>query len=380
MCDVFFITGEASGDAVAAGISEELRVRRPDIALEGVGGRRMRSAGVSLLADSSHWGAIGVAQALPLVRKILTTARAVRAHLKTQPPGVLVPIDFGAFNARMGRWARGRGIRVVYAMPPGSWRRSPDPRRLRNLVGCADVFLSPFRWNAENLANAGAVAHHIGHPVLDMIGNRQNEREIRDKYVCGSGRLIALLPGSRAHEVGTLLPRMLEVAKGWPSPEDRWVIVKAPTVDSEWLSRILTDSNAGNVAVYEGSSADVLAASDAAVVCSGTATLEAAALGTPMVVVYDGSRMLRAEYRLRKRRIATPMVAMPNIILDRMAAPELLMENATAANIKRELTGLLDDPARRSAILNDFAEVRRALEPEGAFRAAAHRILEAVKQ
>jgi len=156
------------------------------------------------------------------------------------------------------------------------------------------------------------------------------------------------------------------------------VIVKAPSVGAEWLSRILADSGIRHVGVYEGRSADVLAACDAAVVCSGTATLEAAALGTPMVVVYDGSPVLRAEYRLRKRRIATPMIAMPNIILERMAAPELLMENATVANISRELIGLLDDPARRDKIMIDFGEVRRALEPEGAFRAAAQHILEAI--
>jgi len=380
MSDVFFITGEASGDAVAAGITEELRVLSPDIAVEGVGGSRMRSAGVSVLVDSSRWGAIGVAQAFPLIARVLTAAKSIRTHLKHNPPVVLVPIDFGAFNTRMGRWARSRGIRVVYAMPPGSWRRNPKPERLQNLAGCADVFLSPFRWNADNLAKVGAVAHHIGHPVLDMIAQRQDRSGIRDRYVSGSGRLIALLPGSRTHEVGTLLPRMLEVAKRWLCDADRWVIVKAPSVRAEWLSRILADSGASHVGVYEGRSADVLAACDAAVVCSGTATLEAAALGTPMVVVYDGSPVLRAEYRLRKRGIAAPMVAMPNIILDRMAAPELLMEHATARNIRTELIGLLDDPVRRAAILSDFADVRRALEPEGAFRAAAHHILEAVMQ
>jgi lipid-A-disaccharide synthase len=335
MADVFIVTGEASGDAVGARLAGRLKTLRPDLVLEGIGARKMREAGVRLFADSSQWAAIGVMQALPMLLKLTRLLKALKRRLLAEKPRVLVLVDFGAFNVRLGTWARENGIRTVYLMPPGSWRRTTSEERLRKLAAAGDLFLSPFAWNAENLRAIGADAEHIGHPALELAGT-ESARE----PATTPGRRIALLPGSRRHEVETLAPVMARVASAWPFPEDRFTMVRAPSYPEAELSRLLDRALPGgrsalNLEVVEGRADAVFRAADLAVVCSGTATLEGAIAGVPMVVLYDGPALMRLEWRLRRRKLNITAMAIPNIIAEDMVIPELMAEDVRLTTSSR---------------------------------------------
>jgi lipid-A-disaccharide synthase len=379
MPGIFIVTGEASGDAVGAGLADLLRAERPDIPIAGIGGRRMRDAGVRLFADSGKWAAIGIMQAAPMIWKLTRLLNSLKAHLLTDRPDALVLVDFGAFNVRLGTWAKENGIRTVYLMPPGSWRRTANPARLQKLAAAADLFLTPFAWNAASLEALGAQAVHIGHPALDFAAPEPTASE-----KAGPARRIALLPGSRRHEVETLAPVMARVARAWPFPEDRFTLVKAPSfTNSEILELLRRGVPNGldalpNLDIVEGNAAAVFHASDLAVVCSGTAALEGAIAGVPMVVVYDGPLLMQAEWMLRRRWLKIGHMAMPNIIADSLIVPELRADEVTEQNIVRTLRQYVDDPGRAADTRRRLLEVRAALEPRGALQTAAREILDMV--
>jgi lipid-A-disaccharide synthase len=379
MAGIFIVTGEASGDAVGGRLAELLRAERPDIALGGIGGRHMRKADVRLFADSGRWAAIGIMQALPLVWKLTRLLSSLKSHLLADRPDALVLVDFGAFNVRLGTWAKENGIRTVYLMPPGSWRRNANPARLRKLVAAADMFLTPFAWNAESLGALGAPAVHIGHPALDF-----SAPESAASPETRAVRRIALLPGSRRHEVETLAPVMARVARAWPFSEDEFTLVKAPSFSDadilELLRRGVPNGKDAlpNLDIVEGNAAELFRASDLAVVCSGTATLEGAIAGVPMVVVYDGPLLMHLEWRLRRRWLKIGHMAIPNIIAEHEIVPELRADDVTEQNIVRALKQYVDDPGRAADTKRRLLEVRAALEPRGALKTAAREILKTV--
>lgn len=418
MSDVFFSTGEASGDAVAAGVAAAIQALRPDTTLEGIGAARMQDAGVHLWASSKSWGSIGLAQALPLIPRLLALQERLKKHLAAHPPRVLVLIDAGAFNVRLGNWAMKHGLNVVYLMPPGSWRRKSSPERMKRLTSSASMFLSPFSWNADNLRAAGAHAVHIGHPALDLVKPSPYAPELADQLRPKQGRLIALLPGSRRHEVEALVPTLIAVAYAWPHEKDRFVMVQAPSFSDTEFMDILRDrlpegwheearqhharvqefmrgrrggelddddrnqlealmrANTPRFSLVDGGNPDVFFVSDLSIVCAGTATLEAAVAGKPMVIVYDGPWIMHLEWRLRRKRVNARFIGMPNIIADRDVVPELIAENATVPRIVEAATGILDDPVRLEIAHRTMDKIRGELRPEGALSTAAANIIQ----
>lgn len=370
MSDIFIVTGEASGDAVGARFAEHLRAQEPRVSIEGIGASRMREAGIPLFADSGEWAAIGIMEAVPLVWKLTRLLARLKRRLLLEPPRVLVLVDFGAFNVRLGTWARRHGIRTVYLMPSGSWRRTAGMSGLRKMAASADLFLSPFAANTENLRRAGAEAIHIGHPILEMAGADGARREERRE------KSIALLPGSRSHEVETLAPVMARMAADWPRRIDRFVMVKAPSYPAAKLDALLEGVRPDSLEVVEERVPDVLARCDLAVVCSGTATLEAAIAGVPMVVVYDGPALMRLEWRLRKRGLKIPAIALPNIIAGEHIVPELVAEDVTPENIITILHEYARFPHKAREMRERFADVRAALEPRDALATAARYVLD----
>lgn len=377
MADCFFVTGEASGDAVAAGVARHLLEVCPGVVLEGIGSGRLSSAGVSLWADSRRWAAMGIVQSVPVGFRLLSVLRALKRHLSAKPPQVLVLVDFGAFNVRLGRWAVAHGIRTVYLMPPGSWRKKARPQSLAKMLHSADLFLSPYSWNAEILRSVGLNAEHIGHPVLELAAPSEYADELKARNKPAGGRLIAILPGSRQHEVDVMAPLLMKAAETWPHREDHFLLVRASTfTPSEFEAYSGTSRSAlgARLTVIDGRAADALHASDLAMTCAGSVTLEGAVAGTPMVAIYAGPWLMHLEWQIRKRHLSAPFVTMPNIIAGREIVPEFVDTEATVDNIVGALRGLAEDPERYAQAKRDLAEVRRALLPEGAMKTAAQRI------
>ncbi|MCX7924208.1 MAG: hypothetical protein N2554_00175, partial [Fimbriimonadales bacterium] len=280
---IVILSGEASGDLYGADLAQRLRACVPDLEIHGVGGARMDAAGVRLIADSRAWGAIGVVESLKVAPIVAFAFQRVKRFLKAVRPDLVVPIDFGAFNAPLCRWAKAQGMRVVYYIPPGSWRRE---RQGADLPHCTELILTPFQWSASTLQAMGARAEWIPHPLLRMAQPSETKAAFCERLGLDRYRpIIALLPGSRRHEVRALTPLYARVADSVYSlmPEAQFVISVAPHFNPDWIHSLWSDGSRQWVPTETRSVWDLLAHADAAIVCSGTATLEAALLNTPML-------------------------------------------------------------------------------------------------
>lgn len=343
MSRVFFSAGEASGDAYAARLAYGL-MGRGRFEVQGVGGRRL-SQFARLVADSSGWGAVSVVESLRVVPKVWNGFWAAREALAVGEPGLFVPIDFGFINIRLARYAKAIGWRVVYFIPPGSWRRD---RQGKDIPDVSDVVITPFSWSADLLRKHGCDALWFGHPLRQMVREQAALSPERDS--------IAVLPGSRRHEIEANLPVIREALAGLDHPV---VLAAAPTVSPEWLLE-----EWGGPATVVDTAAAAFGQSRAAVVCSGTATLEAALCHCPCVVVYRGSQLMQMEARIRRPKVR--WISLPNILLERTVLPELVLWDATAMAVRSALEPLLSDSSARSDQLAAFTELEDVLGPDNA--------------
>ena len=367
---IMIIAGEASGDLQGACLTAELRRIAPHAVIQGVGGRRMREAGVELFFDSSSWGAIGIAEALKLVPRLSRILWKLKSRLIANPPDVLVLIDFGAFNVRLGKFAHSHGVKVMYYFPPGSWNRNADCSRLKEV---ADRVVTPFPWSAESLKMSGIHADFFGHPLLDIVRPSMPKAEFCKRFDLDPERpIVGLLPGSRRQEIAHNLPVQAQAARilSESIPGLQFAIPLAPWLDSNAVGK-----TAGkHIKVLPGMVYDVLAHSRAAVVASGTATVEALILGCPMVIVYRGGRLVTLEFKLRRKRIK--FIGMPNITMDRLICPELTAEGASPERIAGLMLELIPPTPERAQMLKDLAEAKAVLGSPGAIEKAARAVLE----
>jgi lipid-A-disaccharide synthase len=312
----------------------------------------------------------------------------VKRDLLRTRPDVLVLIDFGAFNARLAAWARLQGLKVFYYFPPGSWRRGPVRHGPRSLSRIADRVATPFPWSATALREAGADAHFVGHPLLDIARPSMSAEEFRHLHQIPAGaRIICHLPGSRRHELRYNWPAMREAARrlSVEAPDLAHVLAVAPSVQAGVSEERLGVTHGRRAA--DGGPAlitrlrspatvyDALAASDLAITKSGTVTLEAAILGCPMVILYRGSLIQEVEYQLLHRR-RIRFIGMPNIILDRAVFPELIQRQASPEGIAAAALPLLMGSAAREETLKALCEVRAVLGEPGAVEKTAELILD----
>jgi lipid-A-disaccharide synthase len=398
--------GELSGDLQGAALVRAVRELRPEIRFWGMGGQHMRAAGVELAFDSTRWGAMGIFESLKLAPRLLWVLGRIRGKLVARSPGGVVLIDYGAFNARVGAFARRRGMPVFYYFPPGSWQRGMRPaERLAQFV---DAAATPFPWSAENLRAVGVDAHFVGHPLLDLARPARNREQFcRDHGLDPCRPTVCYLPGSRLHEVRYNWPAMREAARliSAQKPGTQHVVVQATSVAGvgrwalgvgRWALGVGDDDGRPNTddgpqvtassptpnaqrltpdrLVVTSSVYDALGASDVAVTKSGTVTLEAAILGVPMVILYRGSWIQELEYRLWHRK-RIKFIGMPNILAERRICPELIQEQASPEALASAALEWLNDPERAAETRRELAAVTALLGQPGAIQRTARLIL-----
>lgn len=336
---------------VASGRIETSRLLKESVAA--VGGRRLSEAGVGLVADSSTWGAVGILESLLVGPRALEGYLTAKNVLKISGPGVFIPIDFGYVNIKLARQAKRFGWKVLYFVPPGSWRRTKQGKDLPQLT---DAIVCPFPWSADILNSMGGQAHFFGHPLRQMVAKADYD---------GLREGLAILPGSRLHEVARNMGVIADATRGLDVPLQFAVASSLETGDleREW------ENLGGAPAEFSRDTYRVLKSSRAAIVCSGTATLEAALCGCPLVVMYRLAPWALLEYAIRRPQFK--FVSLPNILLDREAVPELLQQDATAVNIRTQVDQLLGDGPERSAQLAAFAELEGLLGDGDVFGSTA---------
>lgn len=369
------VAGEASGDALGARLAAALLRAEPDLHLYGVGGQAMRDAGVYTIVDTSALSVMGFAELGRDLGRVLRVLSRLRRELRDTKPDLFVPIDFPDFNLPLCRTARRLGVPVFYYVSPQvwAWRR----RRVRTIARTVRRMLVLFPFEAEFYRGVGVDAHFVGHPLADAVRPARGRDEVRASLGAAPGRrVVALLPGSRRREVEAMLPPMVEAAVSL-GPGVLPVVAEAPSLPRGCVEGVLARTPGGAaVARRRGETWDLVAAADAALVTSGTATLETALLGCPMVVAY---RMSAFSWALASRLVKVPFIAMPNLLLGRASVPELVQHDATAVNMAVELSRLLNDADVAARMHADFEEVRAMLVQPGAADRAAALALELVR-
>ncbi len=369
---VMLVAGEASGDLHGSALAGGLQALHPGVRLTGMGGPRMARAGVALLADVQDTAVVGFSEAVARLPGLWRTFRRLVSALERDRPDVVVLIDFPGFNLRLAAVARAAGIPVVYFVPPQVWAWRPG--RLQAIRRHVALVLAVLPFEPPLYRVAGVPAEFVGHPAVDQLATAPSRAAARRALgVAEDDVVVGLLPGSRAQEIERLAPLMRDAARCLADrrPRVRFLVALAPTVDRAAVAHRL--AGVPPVDFHAGGPAPVIRAADVLIVASGTATLEAALLGTPMVVCYRVSPVTEAIGRAVCR---VPWISLVNLVLGRAVVPELYRRrDTTGERLADEALRLLDDTAARAAQEEAFAELREAMGEPGAGRRAAARVL-----
>ncbi len=358
---IFLSAGEASGDAYAAALVRELRMQAGHLEITGLGGSRLAAEIGALVVDTSHWGAISIVQSVRVAPKVSAGFLKAPRELRKGSPGLFIPIDFGFFNIRLCRTAKALGWKVLYFVPPGSWRRD---KQGRDLPSRTDAVVTPFPWSADILAKMGANVHFFGHPIKQLI---------KESGVSVSQRnTVALLPGSRNHELWRNLPMLAGALKDLASVE----FAISPNLNLEEIQAKWGSLAPGRSDGFtQGNVYAVLGRAQAGIICSGTATLEAALMRCPHVVVYRVTQAMVREAKIVGFKLPE-FISLPNIILQRRVVPEIVDLDIPPERIRSEFDPLLRQSAQRQAQLDAFAEIDDILGPDDAITKTAELALD----
>jgi lipid-A-disaccharide synthase len=370
---IMLSAGEASGDLHGGTLCRALTTLAPGLERSGMGGARMAEAGMEVIADPTGHAAVGTSEALGRIPRLYRAYRALVRRLYEDRPRALVVIDFPEFNLRLARHARRAGVPVVYFIPPQLWAWRPG--RIRQVARRVSRVLAVLPFEPELYARAGVPVDFVGHPLLDVLPLGLARDEARRRLGLDPGdAVVGILPGSRREEVTRLLPLMVDAAGRLAAAgaARHFVLGLAPTVDRALAQRLLArtgDASAPPIVVVEGRAWEVMTAADVALVASGTATLEAALLGAPMVVCYQVSRLTEAVVRLL---VTVPWCSLPNLVAGRAIVPEILQDELSGERLAAEARRLLENPVAATAQRAAFKDLRGRLgEPGVGGRAAA---------
>src|SRR5579859_1223270 len=360
--------GEASGDMYAARLATALQ-KRMDVALFGMGGPQMRAAGVDVIADYKEVSVVGITEILSHLPSLIRAMRRLLAEAQRRKPPFAILTDFPGFHLRLARKLRPLGVRNIYYICPQFWAWRPWRVRVVRRRFAQALCIFPFE--EEFFGGAGVPTKFIGHPLVGAVQATETREEFcRQQNLDPAVPIVAILPGSRRAELAQHLPVIRE-ACGLIQAERQTQFVIAAAAHSEVEELQAGWQAAGRVTVVEGQTYNALAAADAAIVSSGTATIEAALLDVPMVVVY---RVTPLTALLAKPLVRTKHFSMVNLIAERRVVPELIQKDFTADRVAREVLNLLCDPQAGEELRHGLAEVRKRLGPPGAVERAAEAI------
>ncbi len=356
------MAAEPSGDLQGGALARALKARDPGLRLVGVGGAEMAASGVELWMESHTWSTIGPGEALARIPGLYLAYRRMRGHLLRERPQLTVVIDAPALHMRLVGFLRRRGLRTAYYFPPSAWSR--NPRRMHEIHARVDGVLCAFRGNAALYESLGLPVAFFGHPLSDVVRDSPPPEEAR-RLLGLEGPALALLPGSRTQEVRHLLPAFLEVAARLrrDHPELQVLLPCATPPLERRIRAMLGSEPPEGVRLLSGQARLALAASRLALMASGSASLEAALLGVPMLLCYrfgalDAAlgRTLKALGLLRVDRFG-----LPNLVLEQDVVPEFLQEEVHPDRLELEARRLWEEGPSRERMLADLARVQAAL-------------------
>jgi lipid-A-disaccharide synthase len=369
---VLVVAGEASGDLHGGFLVQELQRQLPGVDVAAVGGDHLRACGIDILADVRLLSAVGLVEIVSSLRRHHRVMELLKQQMDQQRPDVVVLVDYPGFNLFVAKEAKKRGIPVFFYIAPQvwAWGKGRAKKMERLIERLAVIF--PFEEAIFN-AHGRNFARYVGHPLVDELHVSGTREQIRERHGLSLDQpLLVLMPGSRRSEVRLLLPSMLQAAQQLKSDGWQVVLLKAPTIDRSYLEEVM-GGRPLTVALVDGDAYNLLHAADAGVIASGTATLEAALLGCPHVILYRFSSLT---YLIARLVIGRRIIGLPNVILGRSLFPELIQRDVTAVNIVRSVRRIVAD---RGAFDQSVAELQATMGPPGASRRAAEELVELIR-
>ncbi len=360
---LYIIAGEASGDLHGSNLLKALYRQQPELECRAWGGDMMEQAGASLVKHYRDLAFMGFVEVAKNLRTILRNIAFCKEDILQFKPDALVLIDYPGFNLRIAKWAKEQGIKVIYYISPQLWAWHAS--RAKAIKRDVDKLLVILPFEREFFKKYGIEAEFVGHPLLDALGGLTQHKEAE------TGNTIALLPGSRKQEVSRILPVMLSATRAFP--DYRFVIAGAGSLPESYYREYLAEYPA--VQLVRGNTYAILQGSRAALVKSGTSTLETALLDVPQVVCYAGNPI---SYQIAKRLVNVKYISLVNLIVDRPLVRELIQHELTMENVTIALKEILN-PEKATEIKTGYAELRHQLGDGGASEQAAKRIWEMVK-
>ncbi|MCK9608638.1 MAG: lipid-A-disaccharide synthase [Methylomonas sp.] len=373
---VMFSAGESSGDQHAAHMFQELQKQYPDIRGMGMGGNKMRQAGVEIRFDSSGIGVIGLVEILKHYGEIRRALRLMKQIVADEKPDLLVCVDYKEFNLKLARFAKRQGVKVLFYVSPQVWAWRSG--RVETYGKAIDMMAVIFPFETAYYDAKNVPVRYVGHPSVDKVQPLRSKQADFESFGLDSTRpVVGVLPGSRANEIKRMLPVMLEAVKllSQRFPELQFVLPQADSVADEVLQSYLQDF-AVPVKVIKQQAYDAIQCCDAVMTTSGTASLEIALLQVPMLIAY---RLSPFTYWLGKQLVKIPFIGLPNIIAGKAVVKELIQQAVSAENLADEIERLLFDADYRQCILAELQRVKRLLGEGGGSKNMADLALEMLR-
>lgn len=373
----FLIAGEASGDLHGSNLIKGIRSVDSNAQILCWGGDLMQEAGGELVRHYKEGAIMGFVEVLANLGKLAKNLQDCKNNILEYNPDVIVLIDYPGFNFRIAQFAKERGFRVFYYIAPKVW--AWKEKRVHRLKKYVDKLFIIFPFEIDYFKKWGIEAIYRGNPLLDSVDNCKRADETREEFGARIGidpkaTTVALLAGSRKGEIKYLLPRMIAVAK--KNPSYQFLLACAPSMDMEVYEKII-GNKCSNIKLLVGETYPVLRHSDAAIINSGTASLEAALIGVPQVVCYGGNEI---SYQIARMVVKLKYISLANLIMDRGLFKELLQHSCTPELIGQELEQLLHNKQYRKKMMDDYRQVREVLGGKGASAKVAQAMVDELEQ
>lgn len=368
---LFLIAGEASGDLHGSNLIKALKKENDQVDFRCWGGDKMQEQGANLVKHIRDLAFMGFIEVISNIRTILRNIKQCKADIEAFQPDAIILIDYPGFNLRIAEWAKIKGIKVIYYISPQVWAWKQS--RVHKIKKCVDKMYVILPFEKAFYAQFDFEVEYLGHPLLDAIEGFKSTFKGKEAFIkaneLSDKPIIAILPGSRKQEVSVKLPIMLKAVEDLS--EYQIVIAGAPSLDETFYEKFIDTS----MKIVHGKTYELLSASEAAIVTSGTATLETALIGVPEVVCYKGSEI---SYRIAKRLIKIKYISLVNLIMDDEVVKELIQHECTSQNIRTELMLILKGGIKRQEMLNSFENLKKNLGEGGASKKIAQSLLKTI--
>lgn len=364
----YLVAGEASGDLHGANLMKALKAEDTQAQFRYYGGEKMQAEGGGLKKHYAEMAFMGFTEVLLNLRTILSNMKACKADILAYQPDVLILIDFPGFNLRIAEFAKQHQIKVCYYISPKVW--AWNQKRALKIKKVVDKLFCILPFEVDFYKKWGMDVDYVGNPLLDEIAQFTPDPGFKNKYHLNTYEIIALLPGSRKQEIERLLPDMLSVTPNFPN--HHFVVAAAPNFTAAYYAQFIGDKK---VTLVFGETYDLLNVANAAIVASGTATLETALFRVPQVVVYRGGAISIAIARML---VNIKFISLVNLIMDKAVVKELIQQDCTTNNITREISSILSG-SERADMMSNYQKLSDKMGTPGASKRTARLIVDFLK-